>query len=131
MPIRVTLNETLDICVTRVNGHVYAIEDRCGHMNGPLSRGEIDGDVVSCPMHAARFSLVTGEMISPPVSLALQAAAVAAAPVAVGAGVGAGVAVAELVQAAPEPPRPPVNPAMAGIRAMVKAEGGELYLDLP
>ena len=38
---RITLHDEVDICVTRVNGQFYAVVDRCGHMNAPLSRGEV------------------------------------------------------------------------------------------
>ena len=38
----------------------HAIDDVCPHMGGPLSQGEIEGDVVTCPWHAWRFRLTDG-----------------------------------------------------------------------
>lgn len=63
---RITLRDKVDVCVTRLNGQFYAVVDRCGHMNAPLSRGELDGDVVTCPVHHAQYSLTTGAVVRPP-----------------------------------------------------------------
>lgn len=62
---RITLHDEIDICVTRLNGRFYAVIDRCGHKNAPLSRGEVDGDVVTCPVHQAQYSLITGALVQP------------------------------------------------------------------
>ena len=59
------LQDEVDICVTRLNGQVYAVIDRCGHMNAPMSRGELKGDVVNCPVHHAEYSLITGKLLRP------------------------------------------------------------------
>ncbi|HEY3117533.1 MAG TPA: Rieske 2Fe-2S domain-containing protein [Chloroflexota bacterium] len=59
------LQDEVDVCVTRLNGQVYAVIDRCGHMNAPMSRGELQGDVVSCPVHHAEYSLITGKLLRP------------------------------------------------------------------
>ena len=40
---------------------VYAIEDRCPHMGGPLSQGIVHGKAVTCPLHNWVISLETGE----------------------------------------------------------------------
>ena len=64
---RITLHDKLDICVTRLHGQVYAVIDRCGHRSAPLSHGELDGDVVTCPVHQAQFSLTTGAILHEPV----------------------------------------------------------------
>ncbi|WP_263770423.1 non-heme iron oxygenase ferredoxin subunit [Propionivibrio soli] len=54
------------VAVANVNGRFYAIEDMCSHDAEELSSGEIDGDQIICPRHQARFSLVTGEALTPP-----------------------------------------------------------------
>jgi len=43
-----------------------AIEDRCTHMDFPLSDGLIDDDTITCLHHGAQFCLKTGEVLSPP-----------------------------------------------------------------
>ncbi|MCK6513351.1 Rieske (2Fe-2S) protein [Myxococcota bacterium] len=45
---------------------IYAIDDRCPHVGASLAGGKVEGLVVSCPWHHARFSLTTGANLSPP-----------------------------------------------------------------
>ena len=54
------------IVVFNVDGRYYALEDVCTHDGGILSGGTLDGAEVTCPRHGARFSVVTGEALSPP-----------------------------------------------------------------
>ena len=54
------------IAVFNIDGQFFAIEDVCTHDGGELACGEVDGDVIICPRHGARFSLATGEVLSPP-----------------------------------------------------------------
>lgn len=58
--------EGTHIAVFNVGGEYYAIEDVCTHDGGILSGGEVHGAEVTCPRHGARFSLVTGEALTPP-----------------------------------------------------------------
>ena len=52
--------------VARVNGTLYAFEDRCTHDDSPFEDGPIEDCEIICPRHGARFSLRTGEALSPP-----------------------------------------------------------------
>ncbi len=54
------------VAVFNVDGRYYAIEDVCSHEAETLSNGLLTGLEITCPRHAARFSLVTGEALSPP-----------------------------------------------------------------
>lgn len=56
----------LDLCVTKVDGEVFAIDDTCTHAEVSLSEGERDGMAVECFLHGARFDLRTGAVLSPP-----------------------------------------------------------------
>lgn len=56
------------IALFNVNGTFYAIGDVCTHSEGPLSEGDLDGDVVTCPWHMAEFDVKTGAVLSPPAS---------------------------------------------------------------
>jgi 3-phenylpropionate/trans-cinnamate dioxygenase ferredoxin subunit len=58
--------EGTQIAVFNVDGRFHAIEDLCSHEAETLSDGEVTGDEVICPRHGARFSLLTGEALSPP-----------------------------------------------------------------
>ena len=54
------------VAVFNVDGEFFAIEDVCTHDGGGLAGGAVEGHVVVCPRHGARFSLRTGEVLSPP-----------------------------------------------------------------
>ena len=50
------------VCLAKVAGKYYAINDICSHFYTRLSGGELDpeGLSVECPLHDSRFSLVDG-----------------------------------------------------------------------
>jgi len=52
--------------VTRVNGTLYAFEDRCTHDDSPFDDAPIEDSEITCPRHGARFCLRTGAALSPP-----------------------------------------------------------------
>jgi len=54
----------IEIALANIDGRFYAFSDRCGHMNARLSDGNIDKNVVICPLHFAKFDLVSGRKIS-------------------------------------------------------------------
>jgi 3-phenylpropionate/trans-cinnamate dioxygenase ferredoxin subunit len=54
------------VAVFNVGGDYYAIEDVCTHDGGILTGGALQGDVVVCPRHGARFCVRTGKALSPP-----------------------------------------------------------------
>ena len=45
------------LVVGRVQGRLYAFDAICPHAGGPMELSEIDGAIVSCPLHAWRFDL--------------------------------------------------------------------------
>jgi nitrite reductase/ring-hydroxylating ferredoxin subunit len=61
------------VCLARLDGEVYAFEDRCSHALYPLSRGELlpDGTLV-CGWHGAEFDCRTGAVCRGPASIDLQ-----------------------------------------------------------
>lgn len=54
------------ICVARVDGNVYAIDDTCSHSDASLAEGDIEGFKIECWLHGAHFDLRTGEALSLP-----------------------------------------------------------------
>ncbi|MCC6534703.1 MAG: non-heme iron oxygenase ferredoxin subunit [Burkholderiales bacterium] len=54
------------IAVFNIDGCYCAIEDLCTHDGGELASGCLDGDVIVCPRHGARFCVRTGEALSAP-----------------------------------------------------------------
>ena len=56
--------ETVRVALFNLEGELYAIEDVCTHDGGPLTEGAIvDGCLVQCPRHGARFDIRTGAAV--------------------------------------------------------------------
>ena len=64
------------IAVFNVGGRFHAIDEACSHEGGPLSEGTLDGTVVTCPWHGARFDVTTGAVLRPPARRAVASYAV-------------------------------------------------------
>ena len=45
----------LPVLLSRVNGKVYAVVNRCPHMGMKMSRGKICDGIVKCPWHGSTF----------------------------------------------------------------------------
>ncbi|MFN2563246.1 MAG: Rieske 2Fe-2S domain-containing protein [Jatrophihabitans sp.] len=54
------------VLLSRHNGTVTALADRCTHRGGPLHEGELDGGCVVCPWHGSAFSLADGSVQAGP-----------------------------------------------------------------
>lgn len=54
------------VAVANIGGEFCAFADVCTHDDGPLVEGDIQGRVVTCPRHGARFDVCTGEVLSLP-----------------------------------------------------------------
>lgn len=61
----ITLNGK-EILIANVDGNYYAIGNKCTHAGGDLSKGSLEGNVVTCPRHGSKFDLTTGKAISGP-----------------------------------------------------------------
>jgi 3-phenylpropionate/trans-cinnamate dioxygenase ferredoxin subunit len=54
------------VAVANVDGVFHAFADICTHDDGPLVEGKLEGCVVTCPRHGARFDVSTGKALSLP-----------------------------------------------------------------
>ena len=54
------------IALFNLGGEVYALDNACTHVGGPLSQGTIDGEEIVCPLHGARFKIKDGSVTCPP-----------------------------------------------------------------
>ena len=54
--------------LVNLDGEFAAILDECGHANGMLSKGKLEGYVIVCPRHFARYDLRTGSLIDGPLA---------------------------------------------------------------
>jgi nitrite reductase/ring-hydroxylating ferredoxin subunit len=59
------------VLLVNVDGTFYALRDVCGHQRAALSKGRLDGHVVECPLHFARYDVRTGVLLSGPVAEAV------------------------------------------------------------
>ena len=46
--------------IARLKGRLFAFDAMCPHAGGPMGRAEVEGAIVSCPLHAWRFDLERG-----------------------------------------------------------------------
>jgi nitrite reductase/ring-hydroxylating ferredoxin subunit len=56
------------VLLVNVDGTFYALSDVCGHQRAVLSKGRLEGYVVECPLHFARYDVRTGALLSGPVA---------------------------------------------------------------
>jgi len=64
--MKVVKLEGKEILVTNVNGNYYAIGNRCTHSGAELSKGRLDGTLIICPWHKAKFDVKTGKVVFHP-----------------------------------------------------------------
>jgi 3-phenylpropionate/trans-cinnamate dioxygenase ferredoxin subunit len=64
--VRIVRIDDVEVAVFHVDGAYYALEDVCTHDGGPLAEGPLDGHVVECPRHGARFDVRTGAVLALP-----------------------------------------------------------------
>lgn len=62
---KVTIEEG-EVLIVNVNGNFYAVDSVCTHFGGDLSEGKLEGNIVTCPVHKARFDVTSGKVVSPP-----------------------------------------------------------------
>lgn len=43
---------------------LFAVDNRCAHRGGPISKGWVAGGVVTCPWHWWRYELATGQRLA-------------------------------------------------------------------
>ena len=55
--------EGYEILVVNVEGKFYAFENRCPHMGYPLYFGSLEGKVLTCGFHYAKFDVTTGKSL--------------------------------------------------------------------
>ena len=52
--------DDVDVGLFRVDGALFAMENRCPHADASLHEGCLEGHVVICPAHAWEFDVRTG-----------------------------------------------------------------------
>ena len=54
------------VAVFHENGEYFAIDDFCPHMGASLAGGHVEKGIVSCPWHAWRFCIRSGQWCDNP-----------------------------------------------------------------
>ena len=54
------------IALYKISDSIYATDDICTHEFASLSEGFVDGDVIECWLHRARFHIPSGKVVEPP-----------------------------------------------------------------
>ena len=52
-----------EILLVRPGETYYATDNRCSHMGGKLSAGDLNGTVVTCPRHGSQFDVTDGTVV--------------------------------------------------------------------
>ncbi|MEM2759825.1 MAG: non-heme iron oxygenase ferredoxin subunit [Nitrososphaerales archaeon] len=55
-----------DILVANIEGNFYAMSDICTHAGANLHEGELEGKVLTCPWHGAKWDVTNGKLIAFP-----------------------------------------------------------------
>jgi len=50
-----------EILVARAGINYYAVGNRCPHMAGDLSAGNLEGIIITCPRHGSQFDIRNGQ----------------------------------------------------------------------
>ena len=64
-PVRRLLGE-VPVVAVRADGAVRVLADRCSHMSGPLSDGELADGCLTCPWHGSVFRIADGSVARGP-----------------------------------------------------------------
>jgi len=54
------------VAIFHLDDGYYAIDDVCTHDGGPVAEGPLEGQVIECPRHGARFDVKTGAVLRLP-----------------------------------------------------------------
>ncbi len=52
-----------EVLIARQGEKFFAADNRCPHLGGNLSKGHLDGHIVTCPLHKSQFNLGDGSVV--------------------------------------------------------------------
>jgi nitrite reductase/ring-hydroxylating ferredoxin subunit len=64
-PVRQMAGE-VPVVAVRSGGRVHVLANRCSHMSGPLSDGELADGCLTCPWHGSVFRIADGSVARGP-----------------------------------------------------------------
>ena len=60
------------VLVVNLNGKLYAVSSLCTHVGGPLDKGTLENNVVTCPWHGSKFDVITGAVVNGPANKGIE-----------------------------------------------------------
>lgn len=64
--VKVVRLEDQPVALFHLEDGYYAMDDLCTHDGGPLAEGTLEGAVIECPRHGARFDVRSGAVLGLP-----------------------------------------------------------------
>jgi nitrite reductase/ring-hydroxylating ferredoxin subunit len=64
-PVKRMLGD-VPVMVIRAGRQLHVLAERCSHLSGPLSEGELAGDCLTCPWHGSVFRVSDGTVVHGP-----------------------------------------------------------------
>ncbi|MDD1774750.1 MAG: Rieske 2Fe-2S domain-containing protein [Methanobacterium sp.] len=61
--MKMVIIDNHEYMLARIGDNYYCSDNRCPHMGGNLSNGQLEGTVVTCPRHHSQFDLKDGHNI--------------------------------------------------------------------
>lgn len=58
--------DAIDVAVYNIEGKYYAIGINCPHAGVVITRGIIEGSLITCPGHGYKFDIITGKCVDDP-----------------------------------------------------------------
>jgi len=55
-----------EILIANIDGSYYAIDNKCNHHKGDLSKGNLNGKILTCPVHGSQFDITSGRNVKGP-----------------------------------------------------------------
>ena len=51
-----------EILIANIGGNYFACDDSCTHAGASLSQGVLEGEIITCGWHGAKFNCVNGKL---------------------------------------------------------------------
>ena len=55
-----------EVLIVNVDNAFYAVSNPCTHKGGDLSKGKLEGNILTCPVHGSKFDVTTGKNVYGP-----------------------------------------------------------------
>lgn len=56
--------DALEVLLINVDGNFYAFDNQCPHMRYPLFFGKLEGQILACGFHYAKFDIKSGKPLN-------------------------------------------------------------------